>query len=347
MEYRTLGRTGVKLSVFCLGGGQFGSVASPDESECIRLIHQAIDAGVNCIDTADVYAGGRSEEIIGKALEGRRDGVVLATKFHNAMGPGVNDRGNSRLWLFRAVERSLRRLQTDHIDLYQAHRPDPPTHLGEMIGALTDLVRQGKVRYFGTSTYPAHMLLEAGWLSERRGLERVASEQPPYSIFARHVEADVLPVAQQLGMGILVWSPLAGGWLTGKYRKGEEIPEESRAGKFLTAISPFFAARFDRSIPGNRAKLELVEDLARVADAAGLSMTRMAMAFTLAHPAVTAAIIGPRTSGQLEELLAGADVRLDADTLDGIDQVVPPGTLVSEPDRGWTGPWMAPEARRR
>jgi aryl-alcohol dehydrogenase-like predicted oxidoreductase len=347
VEYRALGRTGVAVSAFCLGGGQFGSVASPDEDECIRLIHRAIDAGITCIDTADIYAKGRSEEIIGKALEGRRDEVVLATKFHNQMGPGMNDRGNSRMWLTRAVEGSLRRLRTDHIDLYQAHRPDPDTDLEEMLATLTDLVRQGKIRYFGTSTFPANMLMEAAWVSDRRGLARLATEQPPYSIFARHCEMDVFPVARRLGMGILVWSPLAGGWLTGKYRPGAEIPEESRAVRFLTAISPFFAPRFDRTIPGNQMKLSLVEDLAGVADRAGLSMTRMAMAFSLAHPAVTSSIIGPRTFEQLEDLLEGADARLDADTLDAIDAIVPPGTLLSEPDRGWVGPWMEPAARRR
>jgi aryl-alcohol dehydrogenase-like predicted oxidoreductase len=345
VEHRTLGRTGVQVSAFCLGGGQFGSVASPDESDCVRLIHEALDGGINCIDTADIYASGRSEEIIGAALRERRDEVVLATKFHNKMGTGANDRGNSRLWISRAVEASLRRLGTDHIDLYQAHRPDPVTDLEETLGVLTDLVRQGKIRYFGTSTYPAHELVEAHWVSERRGLERPASEQPPYSIFARHVELDVLPVAARYGMGVLVWSPLASGWLTGKYRLGEEIPGESRAAKFHT-ISPFFAARFDRSLPGNQAKLELVEDLVPVADQAGLTLTQMGMAFTLAHPAVTSAIIGPRTREQLHDLLAGADIRLDTDTLDAIDEVVPPGTLVSEPDRGWTGPWMEPAARR-
>jgi aryl-alcohol dehydrogenase-like predicted oxidoreductase len=347
MEYRTLGRTGVNLSAFCLGGGQFGSVASPDQDECARLIHEALDGGINCIDTADVYAGGRSEEIIGKALAGRRDEVFLATKFHNPMGPSLNDRGNSRLWILRAVEASLRRLGTDRIDLYQAHRPDPSTDLEEMIDALTDLVRRGKIRYFGTSTFPAHMLMEAAWVSERRGLAKVASEQPPYSIFARHAEMDVLPVAQRLGMGVLVWSPLAGGWLTGKYRKGDPIPEESRAGKFLHAISPFFAARFDRNIPGNQMKLDLVESLVEVAQKAGLSPTRMAMAFTVAHPGVTTAIMGPRTREQLGDLLAGADVRLDPETLDAIDAIVPPGTLLNEADRGWTGPWMEPQARRR
>jgi aryl-alcohol dehydrogenase-like predicted oxidoreductase len=346
VEYRRLGRTGVEVSVFCLGGAQFGTVASPDESACIHMIHEALDGGINCIDTADVYGNGRSEEIIGKALGDRRDEVVLATKFHNAMGPGVNDRGNSRRWIFRAIEESLRRLGTDHVDLYQAHRPDPSVDLEEMVGALTDLVREGKVRYVGTSTFPGHMLVEAQWASERRGLERIATEQPPYSIFARHVELDVFPVAQRHGMGVLVWSPLAGGWLTGKYRRGEDVPEESRAATFLS-VSPYFPARFDRTLPGNRAKLDRVEDLLVVAAEAGVSLTHMAMAFTLAHPAVTAAIIGPRTSEQLRHLLAGADVRLDQATLDAIDDVVPPGTILAEPDRGWTPSWMSPEARRR
>jgi aryl-alcohol dehydrogenase-like predicted oxidoreductase len=346
VEHRVLGRTGVGVSAFCLGGAQFGTVASPDESECIRMIHEALDSGVNFIDTADIYGGGRSEEAIGKALQGRRDQVVLATKFHNGMGPGVNDRGNSRLWIDRAVEGSLRRLRTDHIDLYQAHRPDPPVALEEMVAGLSRLVGQGKIRYFGTSTFPTNMLVEAQWVGEQRGLLRPASEQPPYSIFARHAERDVFPVAQRYGLGVLVWSPLAGGWLTGKYRLGERVPEESRAARFLS-VSPYFPARFDPSVAGNQAKLKLIEELVPVAAEAGLSLTHMALAFTLAHPAVTSAIVGPRTVDQLRDLLAGADVRLDEDTLDAVDAVVQPGTTLNDADRGWTPPSMDPQALRR
>jgi aryl-alcohol dehydrogenase-like predicted oxidoreductase len=346
MEYRTLGRTGVKVSTYCLGAMMFGEWGNTDEAECVRMVHDAIDAGINFIDTADVYSGGRSEEIVGTALKGRRDEVVLATKVHGSMGKGPNERGNSRLWIMREVEDSLRRLQTDHVDLYQIHRPDPDTDVEETLSALTDLVRQGKVRYLGSSTFPAFQIVESHWVSERRGLQRFASEQPPYSILVRGIEPDVLPVCRGYGMGVIVWSPLAGGWLTGKYRRGEEPPRDSRAIRFREQGRPV-AARYDLSRPGNQRKLDLVEELALVADKAGLSMTHVAVAFTLSHPAVTSAIIGPRTPQQLQDLLAGADVQLDRDTLDAIDEIVPPGTTAEPSDRGWEAPWMAPEARRR
>jgi aryl-alcohol dehydrogenase-like predicted oxidoreductase len=346
MEYRTLGRTGVKVSTFCLGAMMFGDWGNTDEAECVRMVHDAIDAGVDFIDTADVYSGGRSEEIVGMALKGRRDEVVLATKVHGAMGKGPNERGNSRLWIMREVEDSLRRLQTDHIDLYQIHRPDPDTDIEETLSALTDLVRQGKVRYLGSSTFPGWQIVESHWISERRGLQRFVCEQPPYSILVRGVELDVLPVCQRYGMGVIVWSPLAGGWLTGKYRRGEEPPSDSRAVRFKEQGRPV-AARYDLSRPGNQRKLELVEELARFADKAGLSLTHMAVAFSLSHPAVTSAIIGPRTPQQLQDLVAGADVELDRDTLDAIDDIVLPGTVAEPSDRGWEPPWMAPEARRR
>lgn len=343
MEYRSLGRIGVRVSALSLGALMFGAWGNKDEDESVRMIHQALDAGVNLVDTADMYSEGRSEEIVGRALKGRRDEVVLATKFHNPMGPGLNDRGNSRLWIMRAVEASLRRLDTDHIDLYQAHRWDPATDLEETLSALTDLVRQGKVRYLGCSTFPAFLIVEAHWVSERRGLERFACEQPPYSIFVRPGELDVFPVCLRYGMGVLVWSPLAAGWLTGKYRRGQEAPADSRA---VSYPGPYMAPRFDLSRPGNQRKLDLVEELEGVAREAGLSLTHMAIAFAVAHPAVTSAIIGPRTPEQLRDLLAGADVRLDESTLDAIDAVVPPGTVLNEPDRGWDPPWMAAHARR-
>ena len=344
MEYRVLGRTGLRVSSYSLGTVNFGPWGNDDEEECGRLVHEAIDAGVNLIDTADVYGGGRSEEILGQALKGRRDEVILATKFHNPMGSGVNDRGNSRLWVMRAVEESLRRLQTDHIDLYQAHRPDPSTDVEETLAALTDLVRQGKVRYIGSTTFPSFVLLESLWASERRGLERFASEQPPYSIFVRHVEEDIFPMAQRHDLGILAWSPLAAGWLTGKYRSGQEMPAESRGGR---GLMPFMAPRFDLSLPGNRRKLQLVDKLAEAARNAGLTETHMALAFAQAHPAVTSIIVGPRTVAQLRELLQGVDVRLDVDSLDAIDAIMPPGTTLNPADRGWEPPWMAPQARRR
>jgi len=343
MAYRALGRTGVRVSAFSLGALMFGPWGNKDENECVRMIHEALDAGINLIDTADLYGEGESEEIVGRALKGRRDEVVLATKFHNPMGPGQNERGNSRLWIMRAVEASLRRLETDHIDLYQAHRWDPATDVDETLSALTDLVRQGKVRYIGSSTFPAFLIVESLWVSERRRLERFVCEQPPYSIFVRRAETDVFPVCQRYGMGALVWSPLAAGWLTGKYRRGQETPADSRA---VTYPGPYMAARFDLAREGNQRKLDLVGRLEGAATEAGLSLTHMAMAFSLAHPAVTSTIIGPRTPEQLRDLMAAADVRLDKGTLDAIDALVPPGTVLNEPDAGWDPPWMAPAARR-
>jgi aryl-alcohol dehydrogenase-like predicted oxidoreductase len=336
----------VKVSTHCLGAMMFGPWGNTDQDQCVRMIHRALDAGINFVDTADVYGDGRSEEIVGEALRGRRDDVVLATKVHGRMGPGINDEGNSRLWIMREVENSLRRLQTDHIDLYQIHRPQQETDIAETLGALSDLVHQGKVRYLGCSTFPAFQIVEAHWASERRGLERFVCEQPPYSIFVRHNELDVLPVCRRYGMGVIVWSPLAGGWLSGRYRRGQGVPEDSRAKRYADRGSPI-ARRYDPSIPENDRKLDLVEDLANVADKAGISLTHLAIAFTLAHPAVTSAIIGPRTPEQLEDLLAGADIRLEAEILDAIDELVPPGATLNEADRGWEPPSMAPEARRR
>ncbi len=347
MNYRTLGTTGIEVSEFCLGAMMFGDWGNSDEAECVRMVHAALDAGVNFVDTADVYSQGVSEQITGKALKGRRDDVVLATKVHGQMGEGRNRQGNSRMWITREVEDSLRRLQTDHIDLYQIHRPEPDTDHEETLGVLTDLQRQGKIRYAGSSTYPAWMVVEAHWTAERRGLSRFVCEQPPYSMFVRHNELDLFPVTRKYGMGVIVWSPLAGGWLTGKYRKGEDLPAGSRAERYTTrfAGSPV-ARRFDMTHPDNQRKLDLVEELAKVAANAGVSMTHLAHAFVLSHPAVTSAIIGPRTMEQLDDALAGADVRLDDGTLDAIDAIVPPGTSLHDADRGWTPPWMDPAARR-
>jgi aryl-alcohol dehydrogenase-like predicted oxidoreductase len=347
MEYRTLGSTGVSVSTHCLGAMMFGAWGNTDVDACVRIIHAALDGGINFVDTADVYSAGESEEIVGKALKGRRDDVVLASKVHGDMGEGVNQRGNSRLWIMREVEDSLRRLGTDHIDLYQIHRPEPQTDIEETLGALTDLQRQGKIRYFGSSTYQGWQVVEAQWAAERRGLARFRTEQPPYSIFVRQIERDVLPVAQRYGMGVLVWSPLCRGWLTGRYRRdGFDESPEARATRGQERGAPI-AAQFDRSRPENQRKLDLVESLAKIAADAGISMTHMAIAFTLAHPGVTSAIIGPRTMEQLEDMLAGADVRLDEATLDAIDEVVPPGTLVDENDRGFSPWWLEAPARRR
>jgi aryl-alcohol dehydrogenase-like predicted oxidoreductase len=346
MEYRKLGGTGVEVSAHCLGAMMFGEWGNTDVDECVRIIHAALDGGVNFIDTADVYSQGESEEIVGRALKGRRDEVVLATKAHGQMGEGRNRRGNSRLWLMNEVESSLRRLQTDHIDLYQMHRPDPSVDIEETLGALDALVAQGKIRYAGSSTFPAWQLVESQWASERHGLTRFVCEQPPYSMFVRAAELDVFPVALRYRMGVIVWSPLAGGWLAGRYRRDQEVPSDSRAARYRSRGGPV-AARFDMSSAVNQRKLDLVEELIPVADKAGLSLTHMANAFALAHPAVSSAIIGPRTMEQLDDVLAGADVVLDEDTLDAIDDVVAPGTVVNDADRGYTPPWMEAAARRR
>ena len=326
-----LGRTGVEVSPLCLGAMMFGAWGNPDHDESIRIIHSALDAGLNFVDTADVYSRGESEEIVGKALAGgRRDDVVLATKFHGSMGEDPNERGNSRRWIFREVENSLRRLGTDWIDLYQVHRPDLDTDLDETLGALTDLVRAGKIRYFGSSTFPAHLIVEAQWVAERRGRERFVCEQPPYSLLVRGIEADVLPVCERYGMGVIPWSPLAGGWLSGRYRKDAETPTSTRSGRI--------PQRYDLSRPENQRKLDAADRLAQLAAEAGLTLIQMAIAFVIRHPAVTAAIIGPRTTEQLESQLPALDVSLDDELLDRIDEVVPPGTNFNRADTGWEPP---------
>jgi aryl-alcohol dehydrogenase-like predicted oxidoreductase len=313
MKYRTLGRTGIKVSPYCLGAMMFGGQGNPDHDDCIRIIHKALDLGINFIDTADRYSRGESEEIVGKALKGRRDHIVLATKVHGPMGEDPNQQGNSRRWIMQAVEASLRRLQTDHIDLYQIHRPSPETDIEETLSVLTDLLRAGKVRAIGSSTFPASEIVEAQWVAERRGLARFRAEQPPYSILNRSTEREVLPLCQSYGMGALVWSPLAKGMLTGRYRRGQPAPDSLRAKMFPKQMAD------DRN-------LEAVERLIPIAEAAGLSLTHMGIAFVMAHPGVTSAILGPRTMQQLDDLLAGANVVLSDETLDRIDGVVAPGT---------------------
>jgi aryl-alcohol dehydrogenase-like predicted oxidoreductase len=345
MEYRTLGTTGVRVSTHCLGAMMFGSWGNTDVDACVRMVHEALDAGINFVDTADVYSAGESERIVGTALAERRDEVVLATKVHGRMGPGKNEEGNSRLWITREVESSLRRLGTDHIDLYQIHRPEPQTAIDETLGALTDLQRAGKIRYFGSSTYPGWQLEEAAWVAERNGLSRFRTEQPPYSIFVRQIELDVLPVAQRLGMGVLVWSPLCRGWLTGRYRR--EAFDRSPEARAARVGGRGMGWQFDESRPEIQRKLDLVEELAKLAAEAGVTMTHMAIAFALAHPGVTSAIIGPRTPEQLADLLSGADVRLEPAILDAIDELVAPGTLVDENDRGFDPWWLETDARRR
>ncbi len=340
MEPRNLGRTGVKVSPLCLGAMMFGAWGNTDHEESIRIIHRALDGGVNFIDTADVYSRGESEEIVGEALSGgRRDNVVLATKVHGTMGDDPNEFGNSRRWIVREVENSLRRLKTDWIDLYQIHRPEADTDIDETLGAMTDLVRSGKVRYIGSSTFPASQIVEAQWVAERRGRERFVSEQPPYSILVRGVENDVLPTARRHGMGVIPWSPLAGGWLSGRYRLGTDVPQSHRAERI--------PGRYDMSLPGNQRKLEAADALAKLAEETGISLIEMALAFVIRHPAVTAAIIGPRTMEQLESQLSAADIELSDEVLDKIDQIVPPGVNLNPADAGWQNPDLAPSARRR
>ena len=331
MQYRTLGRTGIKVSPYALGTLMFASsIGNADHDDSIRIIHKALDAGINFVDTADGY--GDSEEVVGKALKGRRDRVVLATKVGRPMGDDPNKQGASRRRIVTAVEDSLRRLQTDHIDLYQIHRPDPATDIEETLSALSDLIRSGKVRAIGTSTMPAADIVEAQWVAERRGLERFRTEQPPYSILNRGIERDVLPLAQRYGMGVLVWGPLGQGMLTGRARKGQQT-DLIRA-SFLKAFS-------------NEQRLDAVERLIPLADEAGLPMTHLAMAFAIAHPGVTSALLGPRTMDHLDDLLAGLDVTLTDDILDRIDEIVPPGTDIGTLDQAYVPPALQHTQLRR
>jgi aryl-alcohol dehydrogenase-like predicted oxidoreductase len=330
----------VQVSPLCLGAMMFGAWGNPDHDDSIKIIHRALDAGINFVDTADVYSRGESEEIVGKALQGRRDGVVLATKVHGVMGDDVNQQGNSRRWIIQECEASLRRLQTDWIDLYQIHRWDPGTDHDETLGALTDLVQAGKVRYIGSSTYPPSQIVEAQQVARRRGRARFVTEQPPYSLLVRGIESEVLPVCQEYGMGVIPWSPLAGGWLSGRWRKDQGQPTSTRAERL--------PQRYDLSIPANQRKLDAAEALAQLAEDAGMSLIHLAIAFVLNHPAITAPIIGPRTMEQLESQLGAAEVRLDSSILDRVDEIVPPGSNFSLADAGWTPPAVAdPSLRRR
>jgi aryl-alcohol dehydrogenase-like predicted oxidoreductase len=333
MKYRSLGRTGIKVSPYALGAMMFGAVGNPDHEDSIRIIRKALDAGINFIDTADAYSRGESEEIVGEALKGRRDDIVLATKVSWPMGDDPNQRGTSRRWIMTEVENSLRRLETDYIDLYQIQRPDPDTDIEETLSALSDLIHAGKVRAIGSSTMPASDMVEAQWVAERRGLERFRTEQPPYSILDRGIESEVLPVAQRYGMGALVWSPLAQGMLTGRIRRGQQT-DLRRASMF-------------RHITDER-RIDAVEQIIPVAEQAGLPMTHLAMAFAVAHPGVTSAIIGPRTMEQLDDVLASVNVTLTDDILDRLDEIVPPGTNVGTLDMAYRPPAIQrPDLRRR
>jgi aryl-alcohol dehydrogenase-like predicted oxidoreductase len=338
MEYRNLGRTGVEVSPLALGTMMFGPWGNDDVDDSIRIIHRALDAGVNFVDTADVYSSGASEEIVGKALQGRRDDVVLATKFFMPMSDQPNRSGGSRRWIMQEVEDSLRRLGTDHIDLYQVHRPSPTTDVEETLSALTDLVRQGKVRSIGSSSYSGSEIVEAQVVAERRGYERFRTEQPPYSILVRGIEEDVLPTVQRYGMGALVYSPLAGGWLTGRWRKDQP-------GKPTSSARP--SARFDMSSPANQRKLDAVEDLALLAAANDLTLIELSIAWAINHPGVTSAIIGPRTMEQLESQITAADVTLSTEVLDRIDEIVAPGVTINPDDDSYGQNTLTAAARRR
>ncbi|MDI5968822.1 aldo/keto reductase [Streptomyces sp. SL13] len=344
MRYRTLGSTGVQVSSLCLGAMMFGEWGNPDHDDSIGIIRTALDAGVNIIDTADVYSGGESELIVGKAIAGRRDDVVLATKVSSPMGPGPNQRGASRRWIVRACEESLRRLGTDHIDLYQVHRPDPETDIDETLGALSDLVHVGKIRYAGSSTFAPSAIVQAQWTAERRRRERFVCEQPPYSLLVRGVEADVLPTCETYRMGVLAWSPLAGGWLSGRWHRdaADLSSHRTRTMPFRTTLS-----HYDLDVPGNQAKLDAATELAGVAGEAGLTLIQLALAFVTTHPAVTAAIIGPRTGAHLRDQLSAADVVLEPAVLDRIDRIVAPGTNLNPDDAGYGAATLADPKRRR
>ncbi|RQX17651.1 aldo/keto reductase [Micromonospora ureilytica] len=338
MQYRTLGRTGVQVSTLALGAMNFGKLGQTTQDEATAIVDAALEAGINLIDTADMYSQGQSEEMVGKAIAGRRDDIVLATKAGMPMGDERNQRGSSRRWLVTELDNSLRRLGVDHVDLYQIHRWDPTTSDEETLSALTDLQRAGKIRYFGSSTFPAYRIVQAEWAAREHHLSRYVTEQPSYSILQRGIEAHVLPVTEQYGLGVLAWSPLASGWLSGAIRAGREI---------TTSRSVLLPARFDLSVPANQARLGAVERLATVADEAGLSMIQLALGFVTAHPAVTSAIIGPRTMEHLHAQLAAADTVLPNDVLDAIDAIVAPGVDLAADEKFDTPPALLDPARRR
>ncbi|MFC3979727.1 MULTISPECIES: aldo/keto reductase [Streptosporangium] len=339
MQYRTLGRTGVQVSSLALGAMNFGQIGRTTQEEVTAIVDAALDGGINVIDTADMYSAGESEEMVGKAVAGRRDDIVLATKAAMPMGEERNHRGGSRRWLVTALDDSLRRLGVDHVDLYQIHRWDPSADDEETLSALTDLRRAGKIRYFGSSTFPAYRIVQAQWAARENHLGRYVTEQPSYSILQRGVETHVLPVAEQYGLGVLAWSPLASGWLSGAVREGREI---------TTSRSTFMPQRFDTAIPANRARLDAVERLAKVADEAGLTMIQLALGFVTAHPAVTCALIGPRTLDHLRSQLDAADTVLSADVLDAIDAIVAPGVDLAPHEKFDTPPALLdPSLRRR
>ncbi|ORM36656.1 aldo/keto reductase [Williamsia sp. 1135] len=338
MKFRTLGRTGVQVSTLALGAMNFGAIGRTTQDDATAIVDAALDAGINVIDTADMYSQGESEEMVGKAIAGRRDDVVLATKVFNPMGDERNHRGSSRRWIVAELENSLRRLAVDHVDLYQIHRWDPNTSDEETLSALTDMQRAGKIRYFGSSTYPAHRIVEGQWAARGHHLGRYVTEQPPYSILQRGIESHVLPVTEQYGLGVLVWSPLASGWLSGAIREGREM---------TTSRSGLMPQRFDTAIASNRAKMDAVEKLVAVAEGAGLTLIQLALGFVTAHPGVTSAIIGPRTVDHLHSQLAAADTVLSADVLDAIDEIVAPGLDLAPDEKFDTPPSLLDSTLRR
>ncbi|SEP50919.1 aldo/keto reductase [Amycolatopsis saalfeldensis] len=338
MQYRTLGRTGVQVSTLALGAMNFGAIGRTTQEEATAIVDGALEAGINLIDTADWYSHGESEEMVGRAIAGRRDDLVLATKANNPMGDDRNRQGSSRRWLVAELEHSLRRLGVDHVDLYQIHRWDPTTGDEETLSALTDLQRAGKIRYFGSSTFPAYRIVQAQWAAREHHLGRYVTEQPGYSVLQRGIEAHVLPVTEEYGLGVLVWSPLASGWLSGAVREGREV---------TTHRSAMLPERFDPAVPANRAKLDAVEQLAKIAEDAGLTLIQLALGFVTAHPGVTSAIIGPRTLGHLDSQLAAADTVLGADVLDAIDSVVAPGVDLAPHEKFDTPPALLDPALRR
>ncbi len=335
MEYKQLGQSGLTVSRLCVGSMVFGRWGNSDHADCVRIMHRAFDEGINFVDTANRYAFGESEEIVGKGLQGHRNDVVVATKFFMPGAGGMLDRGTSRRHVFLQVEESLRRLGTEWIDLYQLHRYDRATPIEETLSALTDLIHQGKVRYIGVSTghaadppdlqWTGWRMVESLWISDRRGFERFISTQPPYSIFSRDVERDIFPVCERFGFGTLVWSPLEGGWLGGRYRRGREVPKDSRAAN-ETEFGMFVRDHFDLASAAGQRRLDVVEQLIGMAEEVGVPLAEYATAWALRHPAVTSVITGPRVMKHLDAALAALRVEIPSEHLARIDQLVPPGT---------------------
>ncbi|WP_038343437.1 aldo/keto reductase [Acinetobacter sp. A47] len=341
MKYRYLGRTGLKVSELCLGTLMLGSWGKNNYESSELIIKKALNKGINYFDTADSYSNGESEKILGESLKKlkKRDNVIIATKVNTPMGADPNSRGSSRRWITKAVEDSLKRLQTDWIDIYQLHRPDPFTDIEETLSVLNDLVKQGKIRYFGTSTFPVSSLVEAQHITKDFNVISPSIEQPPYSILAREIENEVLPICSKYKIGVAVWSPLAGGWLSGKIKNAADV---------ITDRTKYWGNRYDMSQAKNQKKLEIVLRLNKICEEFNISLNHLAIAFTLNHPAVTSAIIGPRTLDHLDTLVDAVNLNLSVEILDMIDTVVEAGITVSEDDKGYISPAILnPSLRRR